>query len=189
MLLNVLDQPQLLNLDESNSFDLRQWEDEGQETYSPVREDTAEKNSSSSYSIFHSNGCWSRGMLRRDDGFDTVLVDEAGQLTGANTLVATGKATTRVVVVGDHQQLRTTVHEGSKKLGFAESLFGKLHKQGYPRVMVDTQIPNASIFNSISVHAILWWQDSQFRVSRATPAVACSSVGRATPRTLGPRDV
>lgn len=80
------------------------------------------------------------GMLRQHGiDFDTVLVDEAGQLSSANTRVASCKAQRRVVLIGDHKQLRATVHENSKKLYFEESLFEKLHRSNCPCVMLDTQ--------------------------------------------------
>lgn len=79
------------------------------------------------------------GLLRKDFAFDTVLVDEAGQLTSANTRVATSKALNRIVLIGDHQQLRATTHEKARELGFDKSMFERLREKDYPCVMLDVQ--------------------------------------------------
>jgi AAA domain len=78
-------------------------------------------------------GCLKKGA------FDTVLVDEAGQLTSANTRVATSRAQKRVVLIGDHQQLRAMTHGKAQDLGFHKSMFERLREKDYPCVMLDVQ--------------------------------------------------
>ena len=63
--------------------------------------------------------CGSRVM--RDQEFDTVVVDEASQLTEPDTLCAVNRAD-RVVLVGDHEQLPPVVRDDSMD----RSLFARL---------------------------------------------------------------
>jgi hypothetical protein len=68
------------------------------------------------------------GVLKNQEAFDTVIVDEAGQLTYCNTLVAACKSTKRLVLIGDDKQLPATVHEDSKVWKFQESMFERLRR-------------------------------------------------------------
>ncbi|PCH35526.1 RNA-directed RNA polymerase [Wolfiporia cocos MD-104 SS10] len=82
------------------------------------------------------------GVLRNID-FDTVLIDEASQITEPCALIPLVKGCRKAVLVGDHVQLRPTVRPMGKALEFDKSLFERLWTgPAYPemsRVMLDVQ--------------------------------------------------
>ncbi|KAI0333202.1 RdRP-domain-containing protein [Cubamyces sp. BRFM 1775] len=82
------------------------------------------------------------GILRNID-FDTVLVDEASQITEPCALIPLVKGCKRAVLVGDHVQLRPTVKPMGKALEFDKSLFERLWRGiDYPelaRTMLEVQ--------------------------------------------------
>jgi superfamily I DNA and/or RNA helicase len=69
------------------------------------------------------------GLLRREK-FDTIIVDEASQQTEPASLIPLIKGGSRVILVGDHVQLRATVRPHAQVLDFDVSLFERLWKQG-----------------------------------------------------------
>ncbi|RPD72239.1 hypothetical protein L226DRAFT_467312, partial [Lentinus tigrinus ALCF2SS1-7] len=74
------------------------------------------------------------GILRNVD-FDTVLIDEASQITEPCALIPLVKGCERAVLVGDHVQLRPTVKPMGKALEFDKSLFERLWRgKDYPRL-------------------------------------------------------
>ncbi|KAI1783489.1 putative restrictase [Ganoderma leucocontextum] len=82
------------------------------------------------------------GVLRNID-FDTVLIDEASQITEPCALIPLVKGCARAILVGDHVQLRPTVKPMGKALEFDKSLFERLWKGNeYPgmiRTMLEVQ--------------------------------------------------
>src|SRR5690606_4899407 len=110
------------------------------------------------------------GLLRREV-FDIVIVDEASQQTEPASLVPLVKGCEKAILVGDHVQLRPTVHQHSLAMEFDKSLFERLftevkgpdnHSVLAPpptlsRLMLDTQyrmhpeicaFPSAEFYNS-----------------------------------------
>ncbi|CAL1711823.1 unnamed protein product [Somion occarium] len=82
------------------------------------------------------------GIIRNID-FDTVLIDEASQITEPVALIPLVKGCKTAVLVGDHEQLRPTVRPMGKALEFDKSLFERLYTGPlYPmmsRTMLDVQ--------------------------------------------------
>ncbi|THH07660.1 hypothetical protein EW145_g3223 [Phellinidium pouzarii] len=82
------------------------------------------------------------GTLRNLD-FDTVLVDEASQITEACALIPLVKGCKRAVIVGDHVQLRPTVKPLGKALDYDISLLERLYTgdehHWVSRTMLDVQ--------------------------------------------------
>ena len=110
------------------------------------------------------------GLLRQDNEFNTVIVDEAGQLTSCNTRVATCKARTRFVLIGDDKQLQATVHESSKEFGFQESLFERLkNDSNIPCVMLNTQY---RMHPSLMKFSFLKFYDDKVRTDHSLESVA-----------------
>ncbi|KAI6021731.1 hypothetical protein PISMIDRAFT_613287 [Pisolithus microcarpus 441] len=66
------------------------------------------------------------GTLRKVN-FDTVLIDEASQITEPCALIPLVKGSERVVLVGDHVQLRPTVKPMGKALEYDVSLMERLY--------------------------------------------------------------
>ncbi|KAI4137322.1 MAG: hypothetical protein LQ341_005190, partial [Variospora aurantia] len=89
--------------------------------------------------------CIGAGLgLLRSERFDTVIIDEASQQVEPQSLVPLVKGCKKAILVGDHVQLRATVHPHSQVLGFDVSLFERLYSasssEGGPqKVMLDTQ--------------------------------------------------
>lgn len=101
--------------------------------------------------------CIGSGLgLLRSQSFDIVIVDEASQQTEAASLVPLVKGCKKAILVGDHVQLRPTVHQNAIAMEFDKSLFERLFVQpteepqsqvqrhqpeqsGIARVMLDTQ--------------------------------------------------
>ncbi|OCH91052.1 RdRP-domain-containing protein [Obba rivulosa] len=84
------------------------------------------------------------GLLRHVDfEFDTVLIDEASQITEPCTLIPLVKGCRQAVLVGDHVQLRPTVKNMGKALEFDKSLFERLYTgplyANMTRTMLDVQ--------------------------------------------------
>ncbi|OBZ65910.1 ATP-dependent helicase upf1 [Grifola frondosa] len=82
------------------------------------------------------------GILRNID-FETVLIDEASQITEPGALIPLVKGCRGAVMVGDHVQLRPTVRPMGKALEFDKSLFESLWTgQQFPdmsRAMLEVQ--------------------------------------------------
>jgi superfamily I DNA and/or RNA helicase len=73
-------------------------------------------------------------------GFDTVLVDEAGQATELETLIPLQLGCTRAVLVGDPNQLPATVlSREAAALNLQRSLFERLQAVGVPALMLTEQ--------------------------------------------------
>ncbi|GAB1319470.1 hypothetical protein MFIFM68171_09680 [Madurella fahalii] len=71
--------------------------------------------------------CIGAGLgLLRSQIFDTVIVDEASQQTEPASLVPLVKGCEKAILVGDHVQLRPTVHQNSLVMEFDKSLFERL---------------------------------------------------------------
>ncbi|KAI5119487.1 hypothetical protein M0805_009511 [Coniferiporia weirii] len=71
--------------------------------------------------------CTSAGLgTLRNQKFDTVIIDEASQITEACALIPLVKGCSKAVIVGDHVQLRPTVKPMGKALEFDVSLFERL---------------------------------------------------------------
>jgi regulator of nonsense transcripts 1 len=105
--------------------------------------------------------------------FDIVIVDEASQQTEPESLVPLVKGCEKAILVGDHVQLRPTVHQHSLAMEFDKSLFERLITQPtttttttttttpspppfLSRLMLDTQYrmhPTISTFSSIQFYA------------------------------------
>lgn len=81
--------------------------------------------------------------LLRNERFAYVVIDEASQQTEPETLVPLVKGCEKVVLVGDHVQLRATTQQHSKALDFDMSLFERLYqapeRPDVSKVMLDTQ--------------------------------------------------
>ncbi|RDI82319.1 Methylisocitrate lyase [Venturia inaequalis] len=81
--------------------------------------------------------------LLRNENFAYVIIDEASQQTEPETLVPLVKGCEKVVLVGDHVQLRATTQQHSKALDFDMSLFERLYQAperlDVSKVMLDTQ--------------------------------------------------
>lgn len=82
------------------------------------------------------------GLLRKEK-FTNVIIDEASQQTEPASLIPLVKGCERVILVGDHVQLRATVGKHSQLVDFDVSLFERLwtsgDNTGIRRVMLDTQ--------------------------------------------------
>ncbi|KAG6331888.1 hypothetical protein ID866_7202 [Astraeus odoratus] len=82
------------------------------------------------------------GVLRKVN-FDTVLVDEASQITEPCALIPLVKGSERVVLVGDHVQLRPTVKPMGKALEYDVSLMERLYtadtRPGTVKTMLNVQ--------------------------------------------------
>ncbi|KAI0077243.1 putative restrictase [Panus rudis PR-1116 ss-1] len=71
--------------------------------------------------------CSGAGLgLLRNANFDTILIDEASQITEPVALIPLVKECQTAVLVGDHVQLRPTVRPMAKVLEFDQSLFERL---------------------------------------------------------------
>jgi len=69
-----------------------------------------------------------------------MIVDEAGQATEAETLIALQHNPSKSVLVGDINQLPATViSPAATKANFDWSMMDRLAKKGWPSVMLDTQ--------------------------------------------------
>jgi len=81
--------------------------------------------------------------LLRGQVFDIVIIDEASQQTEPASLVPLTKGCRKVVLVGDHVQLRPTVGQLAASLDYDVSLFERLWRadasQNVQKVMLDTQ--------------------------------------------------
>ena len=82
------------------------------------------------------------GLLRKEE-FANVIIDEASQQTEPASLIPLVKGCERVILVGDHVQLRATVGKHSQLLDFDVSLFERLWNStkhvAIRKVMLDTQ--------------------------------------------------
>lgn len=87
------------------------------------------------------------GLLREEE-FGIAIIDEASQQTEPASLVPLVKGCQKVILVGDHVQLRATVQQHAVLQGFDISLFERLYKRkqqvnqsdtGVCKVMLDTQ--------------------------------------------------
>lgn len=92
--------------------------------------------------------CIGAGLgLLRSETFNTVIIDEASQQVEPQSLVPLVKGCEKAILVGDHVQLRATVHPHSQALDFDISLFERLYntptnnrrRGGIRKVMLDTQ--------------------------------------------------
>ncbi|GKU08732.1 unnamed protein product, partial [Fusarium langsethiae] len=84
--------------------------------------------------------------LLRSELFDIVIVDEASQQTEPSSLVPLVKGCSKVILVGDHVQLRPTVQQTALALDFDVSLFERLYTEAegstqshLKTLMLDTQ--------------------------------------------------
>lgn len=82
------------------------------------------------------------GLLRKLT-FAYVIVDEASQITEPNCLIVLAKGCQKVVLVGDHVQLRPNVTPLGEAYGCDMSLFERLYREpdvtGVAKTMLDTQ--------------------------------------------------
>ena len=89
--------------------------------------------------------CIGAGLgLLRTEMFDTVIIDEASQQTEPQSLVPLAKGCSKAILVGDHLQLRATVIQHARLVGFEVSMFERLyslpnHRRFLRKVMLDTQ--------------------------------------------------
>jgi superfamily I DNA and/or RNA helicase len=97
--------------------------------------------------------CIGAGLgLLRSMVFDTVIIDEASQITEPASLVPLVKGCQKAILVGDHVQLGPTVQQHALLVQFDVSLFERLYRQqvssntgdktnpsGMTKVMLDTQ--------------------------------------------------
>lgn len=102
----------------------------------------AQKRIKSSHIIFTTCIGANLGLLR-NESFAYVVIDEASQQIEPETLVPRVKGCKKVVLVGDHVQLRATTQQHSKALDFDMSLFERLYqapeRRDVTKVMLDTQ--------------------------------------------------
>jgi hypothetical protein len=81
-----------------------------------------------------------RQMLENLGSIDHLIVDEAGQATEAETIIATQHGPGKIVLVGDVKQLPATViSQEAEAAGFGLSMMDRLTQCGWPSVMLDTQ--------------------------------------------------
>ncbi|CEM39177.1 unnamed protein product [Vitrella brassicaformis CCMP3155] len=72
--------------------------------------------------------------------FDSVIVDEAAQAVELSTLIPLRLGLTRMILLGDPQQLPATVlSQQAKRLSYDRSLFQRLQEGGWPVSMLRTQ--------------------------------------------------
>lgn len=71
--------------------------------------------------------------------FKTTLIDEAGQATEPETLIPISKTTNRIILIGDHHQLRPTICNPLNKEKLQISLFERICKTSYPRCLLQIQ--------------------------------------------------
>ncbi|EAQ87610.1 hypothetical protein CHGG_04229 [Chaetomium globosum CBS 148.51] len=76
--------------------------------------------------------------LLRPEVFDIVIVDEASQQTEPASLVPLVKGCQKAILVGDHVQLRPTVHQHSLAIDFDKSLFERLYTEQYQPTTTST---------------------------------------------------
>lgn len=105
----------------------------------------AQKRITSSRLIFSTCIGSNLGLLR-NQSFQIVIIDEASQQTEAMSMVPLVKGCERVVLVGDHVQLRATTGQHAQLVGFDISLFERLYNNSpstgagaIGKVMLDTQ--------------------------------------------------
>eukprot|EP00873_Tetraselmis_striata_P022776 jgi/Tetstr1/443040/TSEL_031099.t1 len=77
--------------------------------------------------------------LLRGRRFDTVIVDEASQVTEPCTLIPLMYGAQQLVLVGDHKQLGPTVSAETEAQGMSVSLFERLLKAGVEAFLLDVQ--------------------------------------------------
>lgn len=88
------------------------------------------------------------GLLAKES-FEIVIIDEASQQTEPSSLVPLVKGARKVVLVGDHEQLRASVGFHASTQEFGKSLFERLYtdermahgtdSREFRKVMLDTQ--------------------------------------------------
>lgn len=88
--------------------------------------------------------CIGAGLgLLRNESFDVVIVDEASQQTEPATLVPLVKGCKRVILVGDHVQLRPTVQKHAILADYDVSLFERIYNMSpesqVGKVLLNTQ--------------------------------------------------
>jgi hypothetical protein len=72
---------------------------------------------------------------------DSVVIDEAAQLSEAETAIVFSNELSRLILVGDPKQLPSTVISNlSKSLLYGRSLFERLESQGHPTSMFNVQV-------------------------------------------------
>jgi superfamily I DNA and/or RNA helicase len=109
----------------------------------PAARHKAQRQISESRLIFTT--CVGAGLgLLRNESFGTVVIDEASQQTEPASLIPLVKGCQRAVLVGDHVQLRATVHPHAQLQGLDVSLFERLwtseeNGQQIHKVMLNVQ--------------------------------------------------
>uniref|UniRef100_T1IXA6 Large ribosomal subunit protein mL46 n=1 Tax=Strigamia maritima TaxID=126957 RepID=T1IXA6_STRMM len=74
--------------------------------------------------------CTGAGLgLLRDEKFQIVIIDEASQLTEPNCLIPIAKGSKKIILVGDHVQLRPTVTMDAEVYNLQLSLFERLYTE------------------------------------------------------------
>lgn len=138
----------------------------GKELYSGPKAMTLAKKRVKEAEIIFTTCIGSAIGLLREQEFEIVIVDEASQQTEPASLVPLVKGCSKVVLVGDHVQLRPTVQQYALSVGFDISLFERLYTEvrnangcdtngpgadGVRRLMLDTQYrmhPQVGTFSS-----------------------------------------
>lgn len=89
--------------------------------------------------VFSTVNVGGRAVFRRLSN-DVVVIDEASQLVQAETAIVLHRNLKCAVLVGDEQQLPSTViSQKAKHLGYGKSLFDRLIQHRYPYSLLDTQ--------------------------------------------------
>jgi AAA domain len=146
--------------------------------------------------------------LLRNERFTNVIIDEASQQTEPASLIPLVKGCERVILVGDHVQLRATVGKHSQLVDFDVSLFERLWTSedhlGIRKVMLDTQYrmhPDICLFPSTEfyesklltgascndirlAYTLFKWPSSRTQDGRFVPS-RCVFIQCSTPEDLG----
>lgn len=91
--------------------------------------------------VFSTVNVGARGMFKKAEEFEVVIIDEATQVVEAETAILFTPAVKKLVLAGDHKQLSATVTSTlGLKLHYGRSLFERLVEcNQYPSLLLNTQ--------------------------------------------------
>lgn len=143
---------------------------------SPASKRKAQKEISQARLVFST--CIGAGLgLLRDEHFDNVIIDEASQQTEPASLVPLVKGCRRAVLVGDHVQLRATVHPNSQALNFDISLFERLWTGSTSQTSGSDSIRKVMLDTQYRMHpALCAFPSRQFYEGKLQTALHCGRI-------------